>query len=86
MTRVALTVLAALTLLPGCSSTPNTSPSSAASPGNSIPQGGPQEGVGDALGQALFGEAIYLAKHPGDDNLQYASEPLNNYASVQQND
>lgn len=81
MTRFALTAVTALTLLAGCSSSPNTSPSSVAD-ASSAPASGPQEGVGDALGHSLFGEAVYLAKHPGDDNLQYVGQPTNNYASV----
>lgn len=81
MTRFALTALTAFTLLAGCSSTPNTSPSSTAS-ATTAPRSGPQEGVGDALGYSLFGESVYLSKHPGDENLQFASEPAGNYASA----
>lgn len=70
MTRTALVSIVSLAALAGCSSQPVYTAYDA-SAGNTT-----DEGAGDALGMALFGESVMLAKHPdlaGD--TAYATAP-----------
>ncbi len=82
--RVCLALLAACSMLGACSSTPTLSSAKSSAPMNDAT--GPQEGVGDSLGYALFGESVYVAKHPGAQNWEYASQSGGSYASVGQED
>jgi len=72
MKRTALSAIALAALLSGC----GTSQSASGYARQTASDSGGQEGVGDALGYALFGETIYIAKHP-DSNMEYASESEN---------
>jgi len=83
-TRLCLTLIGTCAVLGACSSTPTLSSAKSTGPMNNAT--GPQEGVGDSLGYALFGESVYVAKHGSDQDWEYASQSGGSYASVDQED